>query len=597
MYAEVAVNVPTLNTFHYHVPEPLQARLAPGHMVQVAFRTRAEHGIIVALSDERPADLPDKVTTKPVEAILHPEPVVNEEQLALAGWLAARYLSSVASALWLCLPPGFTGGRDTLVTLIDPRASAKNMFEHRIIGLLRRRGALRGTQINNALDEKKSDWEPVLKELENRRIVRVDAVLKPPRIKPRQIQTAALVIDPDDITSVAPTLGKKNRRADLLESIAGMDGDEHDLKEALDSLGTTKKTLGKMADNGLLTLTDDTVSLGIPADEVDAALIALREAETHIRVLRVLGRENAPIDVSWVYAQTGADVKDLKRLEENGLILLGEQTDWRDPMAERDYDPNKVPTLTDDQQAALKPILAALDAADGQTFLLHGVTGSGKTEIYLQAVQHALDAGKTAIVLVPEISLTPQTARRVAGRFPNRVTVLHSGLNDGERYDAWRRAREGLVQVVVGARSALFAPLDNVGLIVLDEEHDHSYKQSPNDDVPPFRSAPHYHARAAAEKLAKLHGATVVLGSATPSVETRRRAEQDSITYLTLPQRILAHKESVEAQRQRRGVRLPLEEENPDLLSYKLPPVDVVDMRAELKAGNKSILAGRCTRN
>ncbi|MEO1441721.1 MAG: primosomal protein N', partial [Chloroflexota bacterium] len=422
-------------------------------------------------------------------------------------------------------------------------------------------------------------------------IVRIDQILRPPRIKPRNIQTAALAINPEEIPVVGPTLGKKNRRADLLESIAGMPEGAHELKTTAKLLGTSKGTLAKMADDGLLTIDDDTVALAIDPDTVNDTLIDLRSADTQIRVLRVLSRENEPIDVSWVYTQTGTKLADLKKLEEDGLILLGEKTDWRDNMAGREFSPNTPPVLTDDQQSALDVIARAVTAQQHRTFLLHGVTGSGKTEIYLQVIQRVLDAGKTAFFLVPEIALTPQTAARVAGRFPNRVTVLHSGLSDGERYDAWRRVREGMVQVVVGARSGLFAPLDNIGAIILDEEHDSSYKQSPNVSMPPFRSAPHYDARVVAEKLAKLHNAVLILGSATPDIETAHRAESGEIEHLSLPQRILAHREQVQATRAEVGVRVHLDHEKGDVLSHDLPPVEVVDMRAELRAGNISIFS------
>lgn len=591
-YAEIAIHVPVQSTFHYHVPDDFPESLLPGHMVQVPFRTKAEHGIVVSISDERPAELPDTVQTKPVEALLHPEPVVNPQQLDLAHWLSERYLASIASGLYLCLPPGFTGGRDILVTLADPRAVPRDMFEHRLLNLLRRRGPLRGAQINTALaGEKTADWRKTLDGLVDEGAVTVKQILKPPRIRPRNIQTALLAIEPGDIPRVAPSLGKKNRRADLLESIAGLGDGPQDLKTAMNLLGTTKPTLKKMADDDLITLTDDTIALNIAPDDLDAALIDLRKGHTQIRVLRVLARQSDPIDVSWLYAQADADVNDLKQLEEAGHILLGEKTDWRDQMAKRSFTPSSPPELTPPQHAALTTITAALDSSQPANFLLHGVTGSGKTEIYLRAIEHALEQGKTALLLVPEIALTPQTAARVAGRFPGRVTVLHSGLTDGERYDAWRRAREGLVRVVVGARSALFAPLSNIGVIVLDEEHDSSYKQSPNVALPPFQSSPHYHAKAAAAKLAQLHNAVLILGSATPDVETAYATERDQVQVISLPQRILAHQEHVQAQAAEIGTAPPPQPTVGDAWSQELPPVEVVDMRAELKAGNTSIFS------
>jgi len=171
---------------------------------------------------------------------------------------------------------------------------------------------------------------------------------------------------------------------------------------------------------------------------------------------------------------------------------------------------------------------------DPGAFLLHGVTGSGKTEIYLRAVAAVLEQGCKAIILVPEISLTPQTVARFAGRFPQRVAVLHSALTDGERYDTWRRARDGLVDIVVGPRSALFAPLSPLGLIVLDEEHDDSYKQT--------APRPRYHTRDAALRLGRLLGATVVLGSATPSLMSYQRAKEGKLDLLEMPRRIIGHR-------------------------------------------------------
>ncbi len=152
--------------------------------------------------------------------------------------------------------------------------------------------------------------------------------------------------------------------------------------------------------------------------------------------------------------------------------------------------------------------------ASRSTFLLHGVTGSGKTEIYMRALAEIIVQGKQGIVLVPEISLTPQTIRRFGARF-QRMAVFHSRLSLGERYDTWRRCRDGLVDVVIGSRSALFAPLPRLGLIAIDEEHEPAYKQD---------TTPHYHAREAALELARLTGAVVILGSATPDLETYYRA-------------------------------------------------------------------------
>ena len=163
-------------------------------------------------------------------------------------------------------------------------------------------------------------------------------------------------------------------------------------------------------------------------------------------------------------------------------------------------------------------------------YLLHGVTGSGKTELYLRTLDEVLRQGRQAIVMVPEIALTPQTIHRFASRFPGRVAVLHSKLSMGEHFDEWRRIRDGLADVVIGSRSAVFAPLPRLGLIILDEEHEWTYKQTD--------PAPRYHARQVALKLAELTGAMVVLGSATPEVETYHRASRGEYRLLELPHRV-----------------------------------------------------------
>ena len=192
-------------------------------------------------------------------------------------------------------------------------------------------------------------------------------------------------------------------------------------------------------------------------------------------------------------------------------------------------------------------------------FLLHGVTGSGKTEIYLRALAESVARGKRGICLVPEIALTPQTIERFASRFPGRVAVIHSGLSLGEQFDEWHRIKEGGCDVVIGPRSALFAPQPDLGLIVIDEEHEWTYKQSDK--------SPRYHARDAAIKLAELSGAVVILGSATPDVETFYRAQQGEYQLVELKERITPHGPS------------------------PLPEVEVVDLREELKAGNRSLFS------
>jgi primosomal protein N' (replication factor Y) len=225
--------------------------------------------------------------------------------------------------------------------------------------------------------------------------------------------------------------------------------------------------------------------------------------------------------------------------------------------------------------------------------LLHGITGSGKTEVYMRAVAEVIRLGKQAIILVPEIALTPQTVRRFLGRFPGQVGLIHSRLSEGERYDTWRRARAGALPVIVGPRSALFAPLPNLGLIILDECHDPAYHQ---EDVQPS-----YNAVEAAITYARLTNSLLILGSATPDISLYFRAQQERWTILKLPVRILAHRQVIEAQLSQLGVSVPagLKLTDPDIpapaagdvTALNLPPVKIIDMRQELKAGNRTIFS------
>lgn len=272
-----------------------------------------------------------------------------------------------------------------------------------------------------------------------------------------------------------------------------------------------------------------------------------------------------PEEVSWrtVRQATGCTRALADSLVKKGLVTFREREVRREPISYNNIVPSHPLKLTAAQQAAFDVVSGAIGQSPDldkspQVFLLHGVTGSGKTEIYLQALAEAVKAGKKGIVLVPEISLTPQTIERFAARFPHRVAVMHSKLSLGEQYDEWRRIKKGEFDVVVGSRSAVFTPQPDLGLIVIDEEHEWTYKQD---------NPPHYHARDVAVKLAGLTGAVVVLGSATPDVTTYYKARSGEYKLLTLPERVV-----------------------PDAGS-PLPKVEVVDMREELKAGVRGMFS------
>lgn len=253
--------------------------------------------------------------------------------------------------------------------------------------------------------------------------------------------------------------------------------------------------------------------------------------------------------------QTGASSQTIKALIQEGLLTESYEEIYRDPYRDREFTPSTPLDLTAEQAEAAKPIHQAVSDDKHETFLLHGVTGSGKTEIYLQTIDHVLQKGKEAIVLVPEISLTPQMVQRFKERFGSNVAVLHSGLSTGEKYDEWRKIHRKEVKLVVGARSAVFAPFENLGMIIIDEEHESSYKQE---------EMPRYHAKDVAIERAGRHQCPVVLGSATPSLESYARAKKGVYTLLTLKRRVN---------------------------QQQLPHVSLIDMREELRNGNRSMFS------
>jgi len=232
---------------------------------------------------------------------------------------------------------------------------------------------------------------------------------------------------------------------------------------------------------------------------------------------------------------TKTTASTVRKLEDRGLVSITSEVSERDPYARETILPTQNIVLNLAQAQALGEITKAMDAENpSHTFLLHGVTGSGKTEIYLQALAHALEQGKGAIVLVPEISLTPQTVERFKARFSSGklqtlVAVLHSHLSAGERHDEWHKIRDGRARIVIGARSAIFAPVEPLGLIIVDEEHEHTYKQE---------EAPRYHARDVAIMRGQMENAVVVLGSATPSMESYANCKKGKFTLLNLPERV-----------------------------------------------------------
>jgi primosomal protein N' (replication factor Y) len=645
MYAELVINIeaPLENTFHYHVPTDLRSRLRVGHLVEVEFGRRLAQGIILGFHRKSPVE-----ETKPVIALIDPTPVVRPWQIDLARWMSEHYLAALNACIRLLLPPGLTRWADVTVE-INPRWDGSGRLtdvQEAILSVLREKGDLQGQQLQRALPkEHRKQWKKAVNQLVRRDILLKGSILKEPRIRPKKIRTAQLIAGPKQIWSRVMNLGQNTKKSEILYFLAQSDdplpaeqavrqatgaGQKHveglieeglirrtppttlllplsapheippDLHEAYDRLPAAaaeldEQIVSELRAHDLVTVEEQPAALNLTVSRRDALqhIFRLRNGERYHAILDLLAREAQPMAIGDVYAATDSSIYHLRRLKEQDLIRLSSEEVWRDPLADRDFVPSEAPQLTKDQTRVWQEIKDTMEKAGAQDesappFLLHGVTGSGKTEIYMRAIDHALDQERQAIVLVPEIALTPQTVRRFAARFPGRVGVLHSRLSDGERYDTWRRARQGLFDIVIGPRSALFTPFPNLGVIVVDEEHDHSYKQTP--PVPP----PYYHARETAVALGRILGATVLLGSATPDLVTYHRARSETYRLLELPRRVMGHRERLESQAARLEVasRYAHHEDDPqETVSIPLPPVQLVDLRQELRVGNRSIFS------
>ncbi len=522
MYLQIVVNIPRISgVFDYLAPEPFAQTIKPGCLVEVPFGRQTVQGIVL-----REVPFPQVPETREILSLLDPEPVVTAQQIELAETLAVQTFSSLAVCLGMMIPPGLRQQADTQYRLS------------------------------------------------------------------RQGEEAL----PEAIEKLSP--GQRKLISHLRKSKHSQQGLRGRQLEAAFRHEGWRKAMRSLEHSGWVTSfavlpppsarpkTVRTVQLSCSQEEIEqiADLGRGDAGERRRAILHFLLKEPWPVEVSWVYAASGGSLSDLRKLADLGLVTLSDKEVWRDPLESIDWIPPEIPQLTSSQQQVWAQVQKAIQKREGvNPFLLHGVTGSGKTEIYLRAVEETLLQGRQAMVLVPEIALTPQTVRRFLSRFPGQVGLLHSALSEGERYDTWRRVRAGLIKVVVGPRSALFAPLADIGLIVVDEFHDDSYYQ--NDPQP------YYHAVTTAIRYGQISKGVVILGSATPPIDLLQRAQRNNWTVLHLPQRILAHRQNVQMQMERLGIHLTDFETDGESTVLPLPPVDIIDMRKELKSGNRSIFS------
>jgi primosomal protein N' (replication factor Y) len=470
-------------------------------------------------------------------------------QRALAEWMSEYYVTPLATIALMMLPPGLMQRSQAVLKLASDQSISDGGMEQpaslrlrALIGLLLTDGELDVEQLKKMLGPKRT--KELLREASASGLVEREAQLTAPRAKKRVQRVVRLIASGELLSEWRERTEAIVRTSAILAAPVPMAPDH-----------VRRRPVKHLPDPWAIPQAADVLAL-TPQDS--AGLLAQR----HLCAIDLLEQKGyKPGDHSYwtpnkLCKASKLTPAQLQTLVGELLIAIEEIEVLRDPLQGRVFPPSTPLALTEEQQHALDALLASA-AHPEKPLLLHGVTGSGKTEVYLQALAAIIKQGKRGLVLVPEIALTTQAVARVAGRFPGRVAIIHGDLYVGERYDEWRRIRSGQVDVVIGARSALFSPIPDLGMIILDEEHEPAYKQSE------FR--PSYHARESAIRLGQILHVPVVLGSATPSIESFYRAEQGIYQLVELPHRI----------------------------GSALPPVEVIDLRNELHAGNTSILSRR----
>lgn len=466
MFASVIVDVPSKSVnqvFDYRIPEGMQDIIRVGHRVLVPFGRRTIQGYVMNIKGTADFD-PSKI--KPIARTLDIEPVLTEEMIVIAKYLAEYYVDQYISVIETILPSALKANYKKVIRVAEEDAAVSEALANL--------GFSDDVETSRLTAEQLSTLRPYIKS---------GALTEETIISQHTRKKTALGVY--SLKTPEPDLGRAKKQIELLERI-----------------------------------------------EMSSEPVLVRNLEEE-------GYSNGMVNT----------------LYKKGLIDKVDVEIERDPYSGRIFEYDQPKVLNEEQQFAYGEIARSMDQQSAETFLLHGITGSGKTEVYLQVIQKALEAGQTAIMLVPEIALTPQMVNRFKMRFGDDVAVLHSGLSPGEKYDEWRKIKEGRARVSVGARSSVFAPFENVGVIIIDEEHETTYKQG---------DRPMYHATEVAKFRSRRHKCPLILGTATPSLETYARSEKGVYRRLELTERA--------------GTKV-------------LPEIHIVDMSEQHREGNTSIIS------
>ena len=481
MYAEVAVPVFVHNTFSYRLPSDLAARALVGSRVIVPFGKRLTTGFIVALHEQPNANIAES-EIKSVEELVDETPVISPDILELTRWMADYYYAPWGECLRTALPAGATVSDEQVLAITtagryelarESSASGRSESKRQALNLL---AAVESMTSRDLEHQMAKPGAAIIRELKREGFISVLRRAGESRLKPKLQNAVRLSDERATDTSLHPAA----ERADV----------------------------------------EAPQSRKLPAPKP--------LSDSQQKVLDLLAGENDAVAFSELLENAQVSASVVRTLEKRGLVEVFAREVRRDPLAHIEQQQAREINLNDEQQQALDQIVSRIGEGGYATFLLHGVTGSGKTEIYIRAMGEAIRRGLSALMLVPEIALTPVFSRRLRSHFGESVAILHSSLSEGERTDEWRRIKEGEARVVIGTRSAVFAPLENLGLIVVDEEHDASYKQD---------ETPRYNGRDTAIVRARNANAVVVLGSATPSLESFHNARTDKYVYIRLESR------------------------------------------------------------
>ena len=465
MYVEVSLPLPITQNFYYRLPDGRSEPMQPGQRVLVPLGNRRVTGYVLGTRRQLPPDFPRRAELKPILEVLDDASLIPRRLFDLGRWVAGYYFASLGEVLKACLPPG-----------INPRMEQRFSLT--------------------------PSGERLLRQTKN-----------------------------------TPEISQRKRQ--ILELLDRRPEQDRRSLERLAERRVSSAELGALAAAGWLRIEQAPQGPVVGAKKQwflslhpgwEDALPAARLTANQRALISHLRNTDGPVRLASLRKLFSVSRPALERLEQRRLVRLSREEVARDPFGSPDPAGRPQPRVPSrEQERALAALIPALNAGRFSAVLLHGVTGSGKTEVYLRLIEHALQSEKTALVLMPEIALTPGAAQEFRARLGNTVAILHSGLSHGERHDQWWRIKRGEARVVIGTRSAVFAPLENPGLVVVDEEHDPSYKQ---------QESPRYHGRDTAIVLGKQAGAVVVLGSATPSVETFHHSQTGKYGYLRLAARI-----------------------------------------------------------